>query len=140
MVAGVALFLLGPVYLTPHEWNTDVGITVTHMSNGFGMRVHHIEPSCSFWRCGLRQNDCVITANGSGTSDLEPLAALALLLGPHHGQPLTMHVLRGLPGDISALSTTESQFTFEQPTFPRAPPSSSTCSCTRAPRLHPALT
>lgn len=98
MVAGVALFLLGPVYLSPHEWNTDVGVTVTHMSNGFGMRVNHIDPSCSLWRCGLRQNDCVISANGSSTTDAEPHAALALLLGPHHGEPLTMHVLRGLPG------------------------------------------
>jgi hypothetical protein len=98
MVAGVALFLLGPVYLSPQEWNSNIGVTPTHVFPGFGLRVGHIDASCSLWRCGLRQNDCVISINGSSAMNLEPRVALALFLAPPVGEPLTMHVLRGLPG------------------------------------------
>jgi hypothetical protein len=77
----------------------DIGATVTHLSPCFGMRVDRIDASCSLWRCGLRQNDCVISVNGSSTMHLDPQAAIALLLRTRQGDPLTMHVLRGLPGD-----------------------------------------
>ena len=99
MVAGVALFLLGPVYLSPKELSADVGIAATHVSPNVGMRVDRIDASCNLWRCGLRQNDCIVTVNGSHTMSLEPQAAIALLLSTRQGEPLTLHVLRGLPGD-----------------------------------------
>jgi hypothetical protein len=99
MVAGVALFLLGPVYLSPHELSTDIGLTVTHVSPHFGMRVDRIVASCNLWRCGLRQNDCIVSVNGCTTMNLDPQVAIALFLQSRQSEPLTMHVLRGLPGE-----------------------------------------
>jgi hypothetical protein len=99
MVAGVALFLLGPVYLSPHESSTDIGLTVTHVSPYFGMRVDRIVSSCNLWRCGLRQNDCIVSVNGNNTMNLDPQVAITLFLQSRQNEPLTMHVLRGLPGE-----------------------------------------
>jgi hypothetical protein len=146
MVAGVALFLLGPVYLSPLELSTDIGFTVTHVSPYFGMRVDRIVASCTLWRCGLRQNDCIVSVNGCSTMNLDPHVAITLFLQSRQSEPLTMHVLRGLPGTknlilfiaqpstISAIAIARARcslnLTRQQPTYPRVQPSSLMCSCT----------